>query len=165
MERSVVDGRLQETRRSRGLTAEQAMGYLENLGGERTGDREITGDGWVARLSTAKVPVGPSYRLTEVTISWTGGEGGSRADHLPVSAQGVPGAGMRAPDHRRMSRRGYARSIIEYPRRSDGASRLSSGSDRRSSWRRTTIERPRSLDRDSLAGACPDKGCYLRRRR
>ena len=74
MERSVVDGRLEETRRFRGMTAEQAMGYLENLGGERTGDREIAGDGWMARLSTAKVPVGPSYRLTEVTISWTGEE-------------------------------------------------------------------------------------------
>ena len=67
-----MDGRLEETRRFRGMTAEQAMGYLENIGGERTGDREITGDGWVAQLSTAKVPVGPSYRLTEVTISWTG---------------------------------------------------------------------------------------------
>lgn len=69
-----MDGRLEETRRFRGMTAEQAMGYLENLGGERTGDREIAGDGWMARLSTAKVPVGPSYRLTEVTISWTGEE-------------------------------------------------------------------------------------------
>ena len=72
VERSVVDGRLEETRRFRGMTAEQAMGYLENLGGEPTGDREITGDGWVAHLSTATVPVGPSYRLTEITISWTG---------------------------------------------------------------------------------------------
>lgn len=71
-ERSIEDGVLRETRGFRGLTLEQALKYLENLGGERTGNAEIEGDGWRAELSTRKVPVGPSYRLTEVTITWTG---------------------------------------------------------------------------------------------
>lgn len=71
VERSVEDGRLRVTRRFRGLTLEQAMGYLEHLGGDRRDDTEIEGDGWEARLSTRKVPVGPSYRLTEVTVTWT----------------------------------------------------------------------------------------------
>ncbi len=74
VERSVENGVLRVTRRFRGLTLEQAMGYLENLGGERASDTEIAGDEWRARLSARKVPVGPSYRLTEVTVRWTGQE-------------------------------------------------------------------------------------------
>lgn len=74
VERSVEDGVLRVTRRFRGLTVEQALGYLEHLGGERTGPAAIEGDGWRARLSTRNVPVGPSYRLTEVTVTWTGRE-------------------------------------------------------------------------------------------
>ena len=74
VDRSVENGVLQVTRRFRGLTLEQAMGYLENIGGERVDDTEIEGDGWRAQLSTKKVPVGPSYRLTEVTVKWTGKE-------------------------------------------------------------------------------------------
>ena len=72
IERSVDDGRLRETREFRGMTLEQAIGYLENLGGNRTGTHEIDGDRWHARLSARKVPVGPSYRLTEIRITWTG---------------------------------------------------------------------------------------------
>lgn len=71
-ERSVEDGRLRETRRFRGLTHDGALGYLESLGGTRRGDDEVVGDGWRASLSSRRVPVGPSYRLTEVTITWTG---------------------------------------------------------------------------------------------
>ncbi|WP_327051978.1 hypothetical protein [Halomicrococcus gelatinilyticus] len=74
VEQSVEDGVLNVTRRFRGLTLEQAMGYLENLGGERRSDAEIEGEGWRAHLSSEKVPVGPSYRLTEVTVTWTGQE-------------------------------------------------------------------------------------------
>ncbi|WP_423747166.1 hypothetical protein V5735_21280 (plasmid) [Haladaptatus sp. SPP-AMP-3] len=74
VERTVEDGTLRVTRRFRGLTIEQAMGYLEHLGGERRGETEIEGDEWQARLSARRVPVGPSYRLTEVTITWTGRE-------------------------------------------------------------------------------------------
>lgn len=70
--RSVRDGTLHETRRFRGLTIDQAVGYLESLGGARTGATVVEGPGWRARLSAGRVPVGPSYRLTEVTVSWTG---------------------------------------------------------------------------------------------
>lgn len=74
VERSVENGTLRETRKFRGLTLEQAFGYLETLGGTRGGGNVIEGDGWRAELSARKAPVGPSYRLTEVTITWTGRE-------------------------------------------------------------------------------------------
>ncbi|MFB6172301.1 MAG: hypothetical protein ABEJ23_07185 [Haloarculaceae archaeon] len=73
VERSLQDGTLRVTRRFRGLDREQALGYLEHLGGERRGDA-VEGEGWRATLSTRRVPVGPSYRLTEVTVTWTGEE-------------------------------------------------------------------------------------------
>jgi len=72
VERSVEEGTLRVTRRFRGLTLEQAIGYLEGLGGRRRGDADVDGDGWHAALSTGTAPVGPSYRLTEVTVTWTG---------------------------------------------------------------------------------------------
>lgn len=72
VKRSIEDGRLRETRRFRGLTLEGAIRYLENLGGRRQNGNVVEGEGWRAELSTRKVPVGPSYRLTEVTITWTG---------------------------------------------------------------------------------------------
>ena len=72
VERSVENGRVREIRRFRGLTAEQAIGYLENLGGRRRSETEIEGDQWEAKLTVGRVPVGPSYRLTEVTITWVG---------------------------------------------------------------------------------------------
>ncbi|MFA9517959.1 hypothetical protein ACERIT_12195 [Halopenitus sp. H-Gu1] len=54
------------------MTREQAINYLTNLGGTRQNDHLVTGDGWKATLSTQQEPVGPSYRLTEVTITWVG---------------------------------------------------------------------------------------------
>lgn len=72
VERRIEDGLLHETRRFRGLTREQAIRYLCNLGGTQRDAHTVTGDDWEARLSTRKVPVGPSYRLTEVEISWIG---------------------------------------------------------------------------------------------
>lgn len=70
--RNVTDGTLVEERRFRGLTLEQAIGYLEHLGGERIDERTVEGDGWTARLETRIAPVGPSYRLTEIVIEWRG---------------------------------------------------------------------------------------------
>lgn len=72
VERRIEDGRLHETRRFRGLTRDQAITYLCKLGGTRRDAHTVTGDGWDAHLSTRTVPVGPSYRLTEVEITWTG---------------------------------------------------------------------------------------------
>ena len=71
-ERTRLNGRVRETRSFRGLTPEAAVRYLENLGGDRRSDREVVADNWRATLSVDKAPVGPSYRLTEVTITWTG---------------------------------------------------------------------------------------------
>ncbi|MFB6184051.1 MAG: hypothetical protein ABEI96_05805 [Haloarculaceae archaeon] len=72
VEQTVEDGTLRITRRFRGLTLQQALGYLESLGGRRRDDTDVEGDGWHATLSATKVPVGPSFRLTEVTVTWTG---------------------------------------------------------------------------------------------
>lgn len=72
IERSVENGVLHETRAFRGITLEQALAYLENLGGKRTGASTIEGDGWEAHVSAETAPVGPSYRLTEVTVTWVG---------------------------------------------------------------------------------------------
>ncbi|MFU8868738.1 hypothetical protein [Natronococcus sp.] len=54
LERSLEDGELRLVRRFRGLTLEQAAGYLEGLDGERIGENEVEGDGWRARLSVEK---------------------------------------------------------------------------------------------------------------
>ena len=71
-ERTRLNGRVRETRAFRGLTPDAAVRYLENLGGDRRSDREVVAEDWRATLSVDKAPVGPSYRLTEVTITWTG---------------------------------------------------------------------------------------------
>lgn len=72
VEHTLEDGTLRVTRRFRGLTRAQAVRYLEHLGGRRRSDSRVEGPDWKARLSQRKVPVGPSYRLTEVTVTWTG---------------------------------------------------------------------------------------------
>jgi len=72
--RTTSGDRVTVVRAFRGLTLEQAIGYLENLGGERRGEHAVVGPGWRAELTAEKVPVGPSYRLTQVTIAWTGEE-------------------------------------------------------------------------------------------
>lgn len=71
-DRTVEGGILRETRKFRGVTREQAIGYLTNLGGTRRDDHLVTGDDWRATLATEQVSVGPSFRLTEVTITWKG---------------------------------------------------------------------------------------------
>ncbi|WP_336034286.1 hypothetical protein [Halobacterium yunchengense] len=72
VERTVGGGELRETRQFRGLTLDQAAGYLVSLGGERVRTDRVEGAGWTADLSARRVPVGPSYRLTEVTVTWAG---------------------------------------------------------------------------------------------
>lgn len=75
VERALEGDTLRETRAFRGLTHERALGYLENLGGTVRDPELVEGDGWNARLSSRRVPVGPTYRLTEVTITWEGDPG------------------------------------------------------------------------------------------
>ena len=72
IERSETDGELRITHGFRGVNPAQAIRYLEALGGERVDDRTVEGAGWTAHLSTSVVPVGPSYRLTEVRVTWVG---------------------------------------------------------------------------------------------
>lgn len=72
LERSEVDGELRITHGFRGVNPAQAIRYLEALGGRAVDDRTVEGPGWTATLSTTVVPVGPSYRLTEVRVTWTG---------------------------------------------------------------------------------------------
>lgn len=72
VEREETEAGLRITRVFRGMHLDQAIGYLESLGGERLDDETVSGLGWVASLSAAAEPVGPSYRLTTVRITWTG---------------------------------------------------------------------------------------------
>lgn len=73
-EYSLEDGELRVTRSFRGQTLEAARAYLTNLGGRRVDETTVEGDGWRASLSAERVSVGPTYRLTEVTITWEGAE-------------------------------------------------------------------------------------------
>jgi hypothetical protein len=61
-----------ETRSYRGISVRAARGYLENLGGESVGDTVVEADDWRADLSEEKVSIGPSMRLTEVTVEFAG---------------------------------------------------------------------------------------------
>lgn len=72
VDRTRTETGLRVTRAFRGLTMEQAARYLESAGGERVEDRTVAGADWRATLSATKEPVGPSYRLTTVTITWSG---------------------------------------------------------------------------------------------
>ena len=61
-------------RQYRGISTRAAVGYLERLGGERTGDSAVEGDGWRAAITADKVSIGPSLRLTELTVEFEGDE-------------------------------------------------------------------------------------------
>lgn len=61
-----------EERSFRGISQRLAVQYLEGLGGERTDDDVVEGDGWTATLSADTVGIGSSLTLTEVTIVFEG---------------------------------------------------------------------------------------------
>lgn len=63
---------MERERSFRGISVRAAIGYLENLGGEKQDDSTVEGDGWEARLSEEKVGIGPSLQLNEVTIQFEG---------------------------------------------------------------------------------------------
>lgn len=63
---------MQRERSFRGISIRAAVGYLENLGGERQDETTVTGDGWQADLSDETVRIGPSLTLTEVTVTFEG---------------------------------------------------------------------------------------------
>lgn len=72
---------VERSRSYRGISVRAALGYLENVGGEQVDDQRVEGEGWSASLSSEKVEVGPSIRLTEVTVEF---EGDSAATLDPV---------------------------------------------------------------------------------
>lgn len=61
----------------RGITPRAALHYLERVGGERIDDETVTGDGWRAGVSAKAIEIGPSLKLTEVTVEFEG-----RSDRL-----------------------------------------------------------------------------------
>ena len=85
------------TRTFRGISRRLAIKYLENLGGERVdgevdSDWDIEGNGWHADLSEAKVKIGPSLQLNEVTVVFEG-EDDSLEELIPKFAQKAMRAG------------------------------------------------------------------------
>lgn len=56
----------------RGISERAAMHYLERIGGTRRDTSRVEGDGWCACLSSAPVSIGPTLRVTEVTIRLVG---------------------------------------------------------------------------------------------
>lgn len=56
----------------RGISVRAAIGYLENLGGEKVADDVVEGEGWRVELSSEKVNAAGSIWLTEVTTRFEG---------------------------------------------------------------------------------------------
>ncbi|WP_049986635.1 hypothetical protein [Halobellus rufus] len=56
----------------RGISLRLARHYLEKLGGEVVDDERVEGDAWTASLSDEKVSIGPTLKLTEVTVVFEG---------------------------------------------------------------------------------------------
>jgi len=61
----------------RGISERLARRYLSNLGGEieggdPEGDGDVVGEEWRASISSEKVSIGPSVKLTEVTVVFEG---------------------------------------------------------------------------------------------
>jgi hypothetical protein len=63
----------------RGISERLARHYLSNLGGEieggdPEGDGDVLAEEWQASISSEKVSIGPSVKLTEVTVVFEGEE-------------------------------------------------------------------------------------------
>ena len=65
---------MRRKRQFRGISKRLAANYLENLGGERIDEDTLSGNGWTATVSSEKVDVVGSIRLTEVTVVFEGEE-------------------------------------------------------------------------------------------
>jgi molybdopterin synthase sulfur carrier subunit len=78
----------------RGVSERAAIGYLVGMGGERTGDHGVAGEGWRVETSAEKVPIyeGSSMTLTEVTMRFSG-DPDVLADLLPEFSQKAVRAG------------------------------------------------------------------------
>lgn len=65
-------GTARHERTFRGISVRAAVHYLEGVGGEATDDATVRGEGWVATVDEDRVALGPSLRLTEVTVTFEG---------------------------------------------------------------------------------------------
>ena len=56
----------------RGISQRAAMHYLEGVGGDRTDEDTVEGNGWRASVASESVSVGASLSLNEVTVRFEG---------------------------------------------------------------------------------------------
>lgn len=68
----VAGGSDRVVRSFRGISTRAAIHYLTRLGGERIEDDTVEGSGWRAQVSAQPVEIGPTLRLTEVTVTFEG---------------------------------------------------------------------------------------------
>lgn len=66
------DAQVTREKSFRGISLRLARHYLEKLGGEAVSDERIEADDWTASLSAEKVSIGPTLKLTEVTVVFEG---------------------------------------------------------------------------------------------
>ncbi|QCC46553.1 hypothetical protein [Halobellus limi] len=66
------DARVRREKSFRGISLRLARHYLEKLGGDAVGDERVEADDWAASLSAEKVSIGPTLKLTEVTVVFEG---------------------------------------------------------------------------------------------
>lgn len=62
------------TKSYRGISLRLAREYLVKLGGEAVAEDRIEAADWAASLSAEKVSIGPTVKLTEVTVVFEGEE-------------------------------------------------------------------------------------------
>jgi hypothetical protein len=65
---------MERVRQYRGISRRAALGYLEGLGGEQTGEAAVEGAGWRVSVTAETVSVGPTIELTELTVRFEGDE-------------------------------------------------------------------------------------------
>ncbi|ELY70929.1 hypothetical protein [Natrinema versiforme] len=56
----------------RGISERLVIRYLTNLGGEQVAADTVEGEDWTATFSSEQVGIGPSLKLTEITIVFEG---------------------------------------------------------------------------------------------
>lgn len=84
---------VEQTRSYRGISVRAAIGYLENLGGEKVDENTVEGTGWKATLSAEQVGIGKTLKLTEVTVAFEGKDEESLDDLIESFRQKAMRAG------------------------------------------------------------------------
>lgn len=90
----VAGGTVTQTKSYRGISLRLARHYLENMGADPVDDDALAGDGWRARLSAERVPVGGgTMELTEVTVAFEADDEATLADVVERFGQKAMRAG------------------------------------------------------------------------